>query len=308
MAENSGIAWTHHTVNFWIGCEKVSPACQFCYAETWDRRFHPAIAENVKLGVGEHWGSHAPRLLRVEKACQEALRYEKRAAREWRRFRVFTNSMSDFFEDRRDLDAARLGALDVIRRTPHLDWLILTKRPDRVLPLLWKAWEMAADLGNGKLAQWLWMWMGGHEVPANVALGTTVESQEFAAPRLDALLAVPARTHFVSVEPMLGPVDLRRWMHQDWCKWQDAGYCDCQASRRPGEHLDWVIVGGESGRHARSMGSHWPLHVQEACRRANVPFFFKQQSQADWPTSFDNFVLFPDILKTRQFPAAFDYF
>ena len=111
MAENTKIAWCDHTINFWWGCSKVSPACANCYAEGQAARFYPG-----------HWGQDAPRRLRVPAARLEAMRYQVCAEKEGRRFRVFTNSMSDFFEDRRDLDMARLEALDVMRKTPNLDW------------------------------------------------------------------------------------------------------------------------------------------------------------------------------------------
>lgn len=130
MAENTGISWADHTVNFWHGCQKVSEACRFCYAERLDARFHPHPHPMADPGTSANWGPNAPRLLRVEAATREAFRYQRRAVKEGRRFRVFTNSMSDFFEDRRDLDEARFEAFATILRTPHLTWMILTKRPD----------------------------------------------------------------------------------------------------------------------------------------------------------------------------------
>lgn len=134
MAENSKIEWTDHTINFWWGCEKVSPACANCYAERQDAHFHPGIPwqsryQGEKAGAS-HWGPDARRLLRVDAARGEALRYERQAVAQGRRFRVFTNSMSDFFEDRRDLDLPRLEALDTIRLTgegiQNPTWTLMT--------------------------------------------------------------------------------------------------------------------------------------------------------------------------------------
>lgn len=319
MAEDSGIAWTHHTINPWWGCEKVSPACAFCYAERVDARFHPGFVPTVKPGdgglapflrgveasaserlgadlqfgtrVASHWGANAPRRLRLEAATREAFRYERRAVAEGRRFRVFCASMADFFEDRADLDMPRALFLDVMRRTPHLDWLILTKRPDRIEDLLRRA-QSRVSYGIA-LYLWLEAWIGGAP-PTNVALGTTVESQEWAAPRLDALLKVPARTHFVSVEPMLAPVDLSFWLDS----------LPAVVDQRP--RLGWVICGGESGPRARPMATRWALSLVTACRHAGVPLFMKQLSEAS-DGDFRDFDSFPNFLKVRQFPAAFDY-
>jgi protein gp37 len=275
MAENSGIAWTDHTVNPWWGCAKVSPACANCYAEGVDHRF-------AKNGDA-HWGADASRRIRVEAAEKEALRYERRAIKEGRRFKVFCASMADFFEDRPDLDLPRLQFLDVMRRTPHLDWLVLTKRPDNIQPALLRAFEGVMVDGH-EIADWLAHWLDG-KPPANVWLGTTVESQQWANHRLTSLLSVPAAIHFVSVEPILGPVDLTPWL-----------------AKGPLNSLDWVIVGGESGAHARPLGLHWLIEIRNACRRAGVAFFMKQLSQEGWFNSFDDFESFPIDLQIRKFP------
>ena len=278
MAENSAIEWTDHTINFWHGCSKVSPGCANCYAETLDARFHALRAD--RPGRARHWGN-APRLLRVEAGRQEALKYERRAVKDGVRFRVFTQSMGDFFEDRRDLDVARLEALEVIRKTPHLDWLVLTKRPENVLPLLERAQRMAQDaaptlrMAENALTEWLGWWLAGR-APANVWLGTTVEDQERADQRIPALLQVPAAVRFLSCEPMWGPLTLRpvddfsdRGHGRRWL-----GGPSCNAVGSPG--IDWVICGGESGPHARPMLPEYPRGLRDQCAAARVPFFFKQ--------------------------------
>lgn len=260
MAENSKIEWCDHTVNFWWGCSKVSPACAHCYAEGQAARFHAGL-----------WGPDGGRRIRVDAARKEALRYERRAVAEGRRFRVFTNSMSDFFEDRRDLDQARLEALDVIRQTPHLDWLILTKRPERILDLINRAWALS-PLVRVDLIDWLHRWECGG-APANVWLGTTVEDQERADQRIPALLQVPAAVRFLSCEPLLGPVDLRcvSPYHNP-----GGGRLGMDALAPDAMHLDWVICGGESGPHARPMHPDWARGLRDQCAAAGVPFLFKQ--------------------------------
>ena len=286
MAQDTKIEWCDHTVNFWWGCEKVSQACANCYAEGQAARFYPG-----------HWGPDAPRRTRVDAARREALRYERRAVSEGRRFRVFTNSMSDFFEDRRDLDSARLEALDVIRQTPHLDWLILTKRPEKVVGLLGKAWaEVYARYTNddeeaGPLSIWLDEWLQGN-APANVWLGTTVEDQERADQRIPAMLRVPAAVRFLSCEPLLGPVSFR------WASWSPTSQKALGGRENwKGEWhldglrcLDWVICGGESGPHARPMHPDWARGLRDQCAAAGVPFLFKQWGEwfpmgagGEWP-------------------------
>jgi len=272
MAENSKIEWTDHTVNFWWGCTKISPACLHCYAEGQDRHFHPSIPTEVRF-QGEqsraaHWGPNAPRMLRVDAATLEAYKYQRHAVAEGRRFRVFTNSMADFFEDRRDLDAPRLEALEVIRDTPQLDWLILTKRPEKILDLLARAQKIAQGCdsvfpGNETaMTEWLGWWLCG-KAPANVWLGATVEDQVRASQRIPALLSVPARARFLSCEPLLGPLDLI--LKDCWL-----GYTPTR------DLLHWVIAGGESGPHARPMNPDWILGLRDQCAAAGVPFLFKQ--------------------------------
>lgn len=293
MAENTEIAWCDHTINWWWGCTKVSPACANCYAEGVDARFHgldDVRGKEFALGA-RHWGPDASRLVRIEEATREAFRYQRRAEREGRRFKVFTLSMGDFFEDRDDLNKPRRVALDIMRQTPNLDWLVLTKRPDRVMDCLREArYEAGISLG---FPDWLDDWMEG-KPPANVWLGTTVEDQRRADERIPALLQVPARVRFLSCEPLLGPVDLditkafyrqNLWKH-DQVFYAEVAHCfpNCEV---PG--LDWVICGGESGPKARPMHPDWVRSLRYQCAAAGVPFLFKQWGE--WA---------PDCLCGRQ--------
>ena len=195
MAKDSKIEWTHHTFNPWWGCTKVSPGCKHCYAETWARRTGRAI-----------WGNAAPRRELSDAYWKQPIAWNGEAARAGKRARVFCASMADVFEDRRDLDRHRARLWPLIEATPHLDWLLLTKRPQNMR----------------KLAPWDGAW------PANVWAGTTAENQRWADKRIPVLLEVPARIHFISAEPLLGPVEVSRWL-----------------ALKPGRRLDWVIAGGE---------------------------------------------------------------
>ena len=175
MAKLTSIEWTDHTFNPWWGCTKVSPGCDHCYAELWARRVGQAV-----------WGHKKPRRFFRHAHWQQPRAWNSEAAAKRQRRRVFCASMADVFEDRRDLDDARRRLWNLIADTPHLDWQLLTKRPQMV----------------PRLAPW------GDNWPDNVWLGTTVEDQDRADLRLPILLRVPAKVRFLSCEPLIGPVDL----------------------------------------------------------------------------------------------------
>lgn len=219
MGFNSSIEWTTHTFNPWWGCSKVSEGCKFCYAEAFSKRYGHDI-----------WGINKNRRLMSDAHWQEPIKWDKMAKKEGIRYRVFCASMADVFEE--NAPAGQLERLwNVIRQTPNLDWQLLTKRPHRI------AENLPAD------------WKNGYE---NVWLGTSVEDDRVIY-RIDYLISVPAIIHFISVEPLLGPL-----------------------SNLPLECIDWVIVGGESGHGARPMNSAWVIDIKEQCQKANVAFFFKQ--------------------------------
>ncbi len=160
--------------------------------------------------------------------------------------------MADVFEDRRDLDPWRARLWSVIENTPWLDWLLLTKRPEYV----------------GRFIPW------GSEWPGNVWLGTTVELQGWALKRVPEILKHPAAIRFVSCEPLLGPLDLRRWMPQ---RRVEASWHSKRNCGKRGEYfLDWVIAGGESGHRARPMNPAWVEDLRDQCMACGVPFHFKQ--------------------------------
>jgi protein gp37 len=175
MAENSSIEWTDHTQNWWIGCTEVSPACDLCYARTMSERYGWAT-----------WGNH-PRHRTSESNWRKPLAWNKRAREPGVRKRVFTNSLSDFFDNQVD-PSWRADAWAIIAQCKSLDWQILTKRPQNILKMLPEGW------GNG--------W-------PNVWLGTTVENQQVADRCIQPLVEIPAAIRFLSCEPLLGPVELR---------------------------------------------------------------------------------------------------
>lgn len=236
MGENSAIEWTDHTFNPWIGCTKVSPGCDRCYAET--------LATN-RLGVA--WGPHAERRRTAESTWRQPLAWNRRAEREGKRARVFCASLADVF-DNQVPGQWRSDLWRLIRNTPHLDWLLLTKRPQNIA-------RMLPGPQDNCLPEWGDGW-------TNVWLGTTAENQAEADRRIPHLLAVPAARHFLSCEPLLGPVNITRWL------------TDGRDQAIP--ELDWVIAGGESGPGARPMHPDWARSLRDQCQAAGVPFFFKQ--------------------------------
>lgn len=228
MGKNSSIEWTHHTFNPWWGCDRVSPACKHCYAEAWSRR------------VGKDlWGKDAPRRLMSDAYWRQPLAWNRAAAESKSRARVFCASMADVFEDRSDLDTTRAKLWQLVADTPYLDWLLLTKRPEHVLKAV--------------------PWQTG-EWPANVWIGTTIETQRWASRRLPYLSRIPSAVRFVSCEPLLSAIDLRPWLRES-----DGVFS-----------IDWVIAGGESGARARAMNPLWARDLRDQCEDANVPFHFKQ--------------------------------
>lgn len=250
MGENSSISWTHHTFNPWWGCTRVSPGCTNCYAETFANR------------VGIKWGPQAERRLFGDKHWNEPLKWNREAEKAGERRRVFCASMADVFEDRPELTAERRKLWALIERTPALDWLLLTKRPENM------GWMTPGGWASG--------W------PENVWAMTSVENQEVAAQRILHLLELPAVVHGLSIEPLLGPLDLRRIEVVAPSTFGPGVYLDALTGHLIGpddmlaNRIKWVIVGGESGHGARPMHPSWVRSLRDQCAAAGVAFFFKQ--------------------------------
>ena len=246
MAENTKIEWATHTVNFWWGCEKVSAGCKNCYAETLSHRFGKSI-----------WGPAATTdRERKSGAIANMRKWNRQAAKSGEVVRVFAQSMSDFFEDHPQLPAWRNEAIDVIEECEDLIVMLLTKRPENTMRMVPNHWV--------------------HDWPEHVWIGTSVENQETADQRIPELLQIPAHIRFLSMEPLLGPVDLSRYLGLSW-----SGYYNCWQIDERGSLFgkwwpDWVIVGGESGSGARAMHPDWARSIRDQCVAAGVAFHFKQ--------------------------------
>lgn len=260
MGENTKIEWAHHTFNPWMGCTKVSDGCKFCYAEElMDKRYGKV-----------EWGPVGKRVRTSVANWRKPLQWDKQAAAENIRYRVFCSSLADVFEDRPELKPWRADLFDLIHKTQHLDWLLLTKRPENIHRQIG---DVAKD---EQYSPFDWLSMG--MMPPNVWIGTSVENQEQADKRIPHLLNVPAAVRFLSCEPLLGPVDLSKWLPEECLDCDD--YILLHREEGPMFHEDpeihWVIAGGESGPHARPMNPEWVRLLRDQCEAANVPFLFKQ--------------------------------
>jgi len=229
MSQNTAIAWTDYSWSPWWGCTPVSPGCANCYASVIAKRFR-----------GYEYRKGGPRQLAKDWD----------SPRKWSLLnpllpkRVFP-SMCDPF-DHEVPEEWRVNFFDLIDGTPSLTWLLLTKRPEEAAKFLEE---------RGGLLD-------------NVWLGVSVEDQQRAEERIQALIQIPAKMRFVSVEPLLEPVDLG--LFGTTPKNFVSGYLSI------GSLIDWVIVGAESGPSRRDCGIGPLISVVEQCVAAGVPVFCKQ--------------------------------
>ena len=205
MATTTQISWTDHTFNPWWGCTKVSPGCDNCYAEILDKRFG-----------GNHWEKAAPRIMSDEN-WKKPHTWNKK----YPDSKVFCGSMCDVF-DKNAPEGQRDRLWETIHETPQLQWQLLTKRAPNIEKYL------PSDWGNGY---------------KNVWLGVTVEDHKHGLPRIDILRQIPAKTRFLSIEPLL----------------EDIGEINLSG-------INWVIVGGESGKNARPIFFQWVDSIRKQCK------------------------------------------
>lgn len=273
MSAQTHIEWCDSTFNPWIGCTKVSPACDHCYAAV----STPARALHVEWGAGQvrrrtstanwrqplRWNAHpfvecpacrwrgSAREMHWGDTCPGAGCFGKP---EPARRRVFCASLADVFDNEVDLKW-REDLFALINATPSLDWLLLTKRIGNAAAMM------------SMIPGWL---------PANVWLGATICNQAEADRDIPKLLALPAAVRFLSMEPLLGPVDLTA-TGDLLCRCEGCLNMARKHPDQPGlQRIDWVIAGGESGPHARPMSPDLVRGLRDQCASAGVPFLFKQ--------------------------------
>jgi protein gp37 len=250
MAENSKIEWTHHTFNTHWGCTKVSPGCDNCYAENTGNRF------------GVSWGAGAPRKTMSDSYWKQPIKWNKRAGEKGVRERVFCASMADVFDNEAP-EGVRERLWQLIKETPHLDWLIVTKRIGNVPVMLG---ELNGDFCNKSL-------------PNNVWLGISVCTQKEADRDIPKLLDIPAKVRFLSIEPLLEHIDLTSIKALNGIKVNSLvnGFAGIiNGPYMEWNKIDWVIVGGESGHNARPVHPEWVRSLRDQCHQAGVAFLFKQ--------------------------------
>lgn len=239
------IEWCDETINPIIGCSKISEGCMNCYAEkmacrlanialsTGSERLRPYISvtdcyvDGTEYEPGSSWnGKTAFRPSELEKPMK------------WKKpRRIFIGSMGDTFHESVDFQWVH-KIWDMMKACPQHTFLILTKRPERMKEFV----ELIYAKERLGWAMGFWQ---------HVYLGVTAENQTQADTRIPVLLSIPASVLFVSVEPMLGPVVLTKY-------------------------IQWCIVGGESGPHARPMHPEWARTLRDQCNESHTPFFFKQ--------------------------------
>ena len=278
MSDKTGIEWTDATWNPTTGCDRVSPGCDHCYAMTLAPRLKAMGSPRYQRDGDPRTSGPGFGVTEHPTALDQPLRWKRGR-------RIFVNSMSDLFHDEISDDfIAQVFA--VMALAPQHTFQVLTKRHGRMRSLL-TDWEFVREVGQhivtaevheGRefdLPEWGDWW----PLP-NVWLGVSVETQQWADIRIPALLATPAAVRFLSCEPLLGPVSLFANTRID-----------------TGTLVDWLIVGGESGRGARPMRRAWATGLRDECRAHGIAFHFKQW--CEWaPTNIldprAEYPVFPD--------------
>jgi protein gp37 len=224
MGENSAISWTDNTFNPWLGCVECSTECDNCYARL--------LVEN-RMGKNL-WGKGADRRRTSPAYWMKPFRWNREAEAKGEITRVFCGSLMDVFEDHPAVDDMRPHLWELIRTTPFLHWLLLTKRTSNIER------NLPPDWGEG----WRNVWLG-----TSIGIRKTCH-------RAQILARIPARVHFLSLEPLLENIS-----------------DDLDLSG-----IEWAIVGGESGPNFRPMQTQWARNLLALARRSGVSFFFKQSA------------------------------
>lgn len=322
MGENSKIEWCDSTWNPWEGCTKVSPACAHCYAEAMNHRWgkdnwgpgkprRRTSEANWKQPLRwdeKAWRSRVDRsgTIWTEKrrsdegvvafsdrvgCCGTLITVEDWDRNKRWRPRVFSASLADWLDDEVPIEWLA-DFLKLIHDTPNLDWLLLTKRPENWKERIAGVAEHVCDSDHEGREDAAWLadkWRSGN-APENVWMGATVENQEYADKRIPELLKIPAKVRFLSMEPLLGPVDLTAVKQTvapgyfgDCLQWYHRGHVHVR-SNTPYPKIDWVITGGESGPKAQPSHPDWFRSLRDQCQAAGVAYFHKQNGE--W-LSFD---------------------
>lgn len=310
----TNIAWTDFTWNPIIGCSKVSPGCQNCYAEKMAWRLHMMDVVHYKGLVNTNGWTGKVNF--VKSALEKPLHWKTPR-------KIFVCSMGDLFHESVPFEQID-KVFAIMALCPRHTFQVLTKRPERMAEyfeetmrgdmaghIQWCARELARGQGRkimNEAAVTAW------PLP-NVWLGTTAENQEMADKRIPDLLNCPAAKRFVSVEPMLDSVDITEFEEEDWkcdscgefySHFQDVACNHCGYAERHAEYrnqLDHVIIGAESGPKRRYLDNEHVRDLVRQCKKAGVPVFVKQlHTQDDKMKVLKNIEDFPEDLRIREMP------
>jgi len=213
MADKSAIEWTNTTWNAITGCDKISPGCRNCYAERFALRLQKMGTKKYEKGF---------KLTLHDEVIDFPLKIKEPRM-------IFVNSMSDLFHTDVPFEFI-MKIFDVIKKAKWHRFQILTKRSEQLK-------EFGRIYG---------------EFPENAWIGVSVENQYFKK-RIFDLKSVRAKVHFLSLEPLIGPI----------------GGLEL-------DDIEWVIAGGESGHNHRPCSIEWVREIRDQCINQNTPFFFKQ--------------------------------
>ena len=271
-------------MNPWVGCTRVSSGCLNCYADALNHRWGKDL-----------WGPGKERQRTSAAYWKQPLRWDKEAKVAGERRRVFCASMADVFDE--EVPKTWLDDLwELIAACPSLDWLILTKRPQRFVEVFRPMMQPGGPIS----------------APDNVWLGVSVENQARAEERIPYLFSVDATVRFLSCEPLLGPLDLNYPIGlfpkgpQYCCSGLDEyGLQDCACAGQPIDPpliygISWIIAGGESGHGCRPMNINWAEDLKQQADAAKVPFFMKQMG--GFPNKRESLNDLPSELQVRDFP------
>ena len=263
------IEWTDEVWNPIVGCSKISEGCQNCYAEKMARRL-VSMRNEKYFGTVDHFFL----MKKIKRGWTGRTVFHRDTLtkpRSWKKPRkVFVNSMGDLFHDENKFDAIH-EIWDVMKSCPQHIFQVLTKRPLNMRKCIKKIYSLER-LGWAK-GFWNHVW-----------LGVTVENK-FHVDRIETLREIPAAVRFVSLEPLLGPVDLSKYLmnclgcgnngSSAYIIGHENQLCRSCEERKEGPSIDWVIVGGENGPGARPMSIDWARDIRDQCQEAGVPFFYK---------------------------------
>lgn len=299
-------------MNPWWGCDKVSPACAHCYAEAWAKRCGWTGIPGKKGGIKPAiWGGgKSARRFFGDEHWREPLKWNADAIAAGKRERVFCASMADVFEDRDDLTPHLHRLFALIIDTPALDWLLLTKRPEAWAKRLEDVMRWNENNGGRPdVHAWALDWRTGDRVPPNVWIGATAENQHYADKRGAALFRIPAVIRFLSMEPLLGDVDLEAAAFKARAQsFEEIGVPsrladDVAGTFKPLDGLHWIIVGGESGGKdkRRPFDLAWLDSLARQADRSGVALHVKQDAGG----SSGQQGRIPDHLwRRKEFPVA----